>query len=66
MLRVVAIASCLPYVGLKTAWTAGSRLGIPDGSPLLDGGLALAVANGATVLMDGAVVVLALLLTRPW
>ncbi|MGW3583370.1 hypothetical protein ACWDM8_18855 [Streptomyces rubiginosohelvolus] len=66
VLRVVAIASCLPYVGLKTAWMAGSRLGIPDGSPLLDGGTALAVANGATVLMDGAVVVLALLLTRPW
>ncbi len=66
VLRVVAIASCLPYTGLKTAWTAGSRIGIPDGSPLLDGGTALAVANGATVLMDGAVVVLALLLTRPW
>ncbi|WP_239488142.1 hypothetical protein [Streptomyces durocortorensis] len=66
VLRVVAIVSCLPYVALKTAWMAGSRLGIPDGSPLLDGGTALAVANGATVLMDGAVVVLALLLTRPW
>ncbi|WP_234019442.1 hypothetical protein [Streptomyces sp. CNS654] len=66
VLRVVGIASCLPYVGLKTAWTAGSRIGIPDGSPLLDGGTALAVANGATVLMDGAVVALALLLTRPW
>ncbi|WGP09390.1 hypothetical protein [Streptomyces sp. SH5] len=66
VLRVVAIASCLPYIGLKTAWMAGSRLGIPDGSPLLDGGTALAVANGATVLMDGGVVVLALLLTRPW
>ncbi|MFG3393507.1 hypothetical protein [Streptomyces parvus] len=66
VLRVAAIASCLPYVGLKTAWTAGSRIGIPDGSPLLDGGTALAVANGATVLMDGAVVALALLLTRPW
>ncbi|MEU5967229.1 hypothetical protein [Streptomyces globisporus] len=66
VLRVVAIASCVPYIGLKTAWMAGSRLGIPDGSPLLDGGPALAVANGATVLMDGGVVVLALLLTRPW
>ncbi|WP_256095098.1 hypothetical protein [Streptomyces sp. EN27] len=66
VLRGVAIASCLPYIGLKTAWVAGSRLGIPDGSPLLDGGTALAVANGATVLMDGGVVVLALLLTRPW
>ncbi|MFE9700794.1 hypothetical protein [Streptomyces sp. NPDC006270] len=60
------MASCLPYVGLKAAWMAGSRLGIPDGSPLLDGGTTLLVTNGATLLMDGAVILLALLLTRPW
>ncbi|WP_236726263.1 hypothetical protein [Streptomyces sp. NBRC 110465] len=66
VLRAVAIVSCLPYVALKAAWMAGSRPGIPDGSPLLNGGTALAVANGGTVLLDGAVVVLALLLTRPW
>ncbi|MBT2901238.1 hypothetical protein HET64_32555 [Streptomyces sp. McG3] len=66
MLRVVAMVACLPYIGLKAAWMAGSRLGIPEGSALLDGGTLLRVANGATVLMDGAVIVLALLLTRPW
>ncbi|MFH9611780.1 hypothetical protein [Streptomyces sp. NPDC017448] len=56
----------MPYVALKVAWTAGSRLGIPEGSSLLDGGTPLIVANAATVVMDAAVVVLALLLTRPW
>nr|WP_103531253.1 hypothetical protein [Streptomyces sp. SM11] len=60
------MVSCLPYIALKIAWMAGSRLGIPDGSALLDGGTALRVANGATVLMDGAVIVLALLLTQSW
>ncbi|MEU4174587.1 hypothetical protein [Streptomyces sp. NPDC026589] len=60
------MVACLPYIGLKVAWMAGSRLGIPEGSALLDGGALLRVANGATVLMDCAVIVLALLLTRPW
>jgi hypothetical protein len=65
-LRFVTIAACLPYLSLKAAWTAGSHLGIPAGSPLLEHRLTLALANGLTVLMDAAVVVLALLLTRPW
>ncbi|MFJ2027508.1 hypothetical protein ACIODW_27370 [Streptomyces sp. NPDC087897] len=56
----------MPYIALKVAWAAGSRVGIPEGSGLLDGGTPLAVANAATVVMDSAVVVLALLLTRPW
>ncbi|MFE7336345.1 hypothetical protein [Streptomyces griseus] len=66
VLRAVAMVSCLPYIGLKAAWMAGGRVGVPDGSPLLDGGTMLRVANGVTVLMDAAVIVLALLLTRPW
>lgn len=40
---------------------AGSRVGIPDGSPLLDADAVLVVGNAATVLLDGCVVVLALL-----
>ncbi|MEV4881270.1 hypothetical protein [Streptomyces cyaneofuscatus] len=64
--RALAVVACVPYVGLKSAWMAGSRVGIPDGSPLLDGGVVLAVGNAVTVLMVGCVVVLALLLTRPW
>ncbi|MGW7229037.1 hypothetical protein [Streptomyces cyaneofuscatus] len=64
--RALAVAACVPYAGLKLAWLAGSRAGIPDGSPLLDGGVVLAVGNAVTVLMVGCVVVLALLLTRPW
>ncbi|MGC4918158.1 hypothetical protein [Streptomyces albogriseolus] len=66
LLRAVAVAACLPYLGLKTAWVAGSHLGIPAGSPLLDDRVALAAANALTILMDGAVIVLVLLLTRPW
>ncbi|MEU2715753.1 hypothetical protein [Streptomyces sp. NPDC007205] len=65
-LRFAAVAACLPYLSLKAAWIGGSHLGIPDGSPLLEHRLTLALANGLTVLMDAAVVVLALLLTRPW
>jgi hypothetical protein len=65
-LRALAIAATLPYIALKTAWILGSRIGIPDGSPLLDHRTTMIVANGVTILMDSAVVVIALLLTRPW
>ncbi|NGO42729.1 hypothetical protein [Streptomyces ureilyticus] len=65
-LRAIAIASCLPYLSLKVAWIAGSRAGIPEGSSLLEHRGTMAVANSVTVVMDGAVIVLALLLTRPW
>ncbi|CAL9601239.1 hypothetical protein [Streptomyces sp. Tu 3180] len=66
LLRAVAVVACLPYLALKAAWVAGSHVGIPANSPLLDHGTAMVVANVLTVLMDGAVIVLALLLTRPW
>lgn len=66
VLRALAITSCVPYVSLKIAWVAGSRVGIPDGSVLLrDTGL-MAAVNLVTVLMDAAVVVLALLFTQRW
>ncbi|MFH8577912.1 hypothetical protein [Streptomyces zaomyceticus] len=65
-LRVVAILACVPYVSLKIAWVAGSEIGIPAGSVLLERRELLAVANSITVLADALVVVLALLLTRPW
>ncbi|WP_229909334.1 hypothetical protein [Streptomyces griseosporeus] len=66
ILRAVAVASCLPYLSLKAAWIAGSRIGIPRGSSLLEHPTTMAVANSVTVLMDAAVIVLALVLTRPW
>ncbi|MFJ3234595.1 hypothetical protein [Streptomyces sp. NPDC086787] len=66
VLRAVAIASCLPYLGLKAAWIAGSPVGIPAGSLLLRHRALMVVANSVTVVMDSAVIVLALLLTRPW
>ncbi|GGV47207.1 hypothetical protein [Streptomyces spectabilis] len=65
-LRAVAVVSCLPYLSLKAAWIAGSRVGIPEGSALLDHRGVMIAANTLTVLMDAAVIVLALLLTRPW
>ncbi|MFH8977403.1 hypothetical protein [Streptomyces sp. NPDC017890] len=66
LLRAVAVLSCLPYLGLKGAWIAGSRAGIPDGSVLLDHRVTMAVANGLTLLLDSCVIVLVLVLTRPW
>lgn len=66
VLRAVAIVACVPYLSLKLAWIAGSRLGIPDGSELLEHRTELIVVNGVTVLMDAMVIVLAMLLTRPW
>ncbi|MET8570908.1 hypothetical protein [Streptomyces sp. NPDC004783] len=66
LLRAAAVLACLPYVGLKVAWMAGSRVGVPEGSPLLDHPVTMAVANGITLLMDCCVIVLALMLTRPW
>ncbi|MEU3078085.1 hypothetical protein [Streptomyces laurentii] len=65
-LRVLAMVACLPYIALKVAWVAGSRIGVPDGSGLLDHRVMLIVANGLSVLADAIVVLLALLLTRPW
>ncbi|MFD5477865.1 hypothetical protein [Streptomyces hawaiiensis] len=66
ILRAVAVVSCGPYLALKAAWVAGSHVGIPEGSPLLDDRLTMAVVNGASMLLDSAVIVLALVLTRPW
>ncbi|MDT9696052.1 hypothetical protein [Streptomyces sp. P17] len=66
LLRAVAIVSCAPYAGLKVAWLSGSEIGIPEGSSLLEHPTAVAVANGVTLLMDACVIVLALVLTRPW
>ncbi|MEU7021402.1 hypothetical protein ABZ990_12190 [Streptomyces sp. NPDC046203] len=66
MLCLLAMAACLPYIALKVAWVAGSRIGIPDGSGLLDHRTLMIVANGVSVLADALVVLLALLLTRPW
>ncbi|MGW2324779.1 hypothetical protein ACWC5C_03320 [Streptomyces sp. NPDC001700] len=67
-LRAIAVLACLPYIALKVAWIAGSHVGIPEGSDLRrpEERPVLLAFNGVSVLMDAAVVVLALLLTRPW
>ncbi|MCX4525199.1 MULTISPECIES: hypothetical protein [unclassified Streptomyces] len=65
-LRVVAPAAAVPYLVLKSAWLAGSRVGIPEGSPLLEPGMFLTVANAVTLAMDASVILLVLVLTRPW
>ncbi|MCT2593804.1 hypothetical protein LHJ74_28520 [Streptomyces sp. N2-109] len=68
VLFVIAVAACLPYIVLKIVWICGGDTGIPADSVLLDPDrkTALRLANGLTVLMDAAVLGLALLLTRPW
>ncbi len=66
ILRAVAVVSCVPYLALKIAWVAGSHVGIPEGSGLLDHRVSMAVVNSLSVLLDSAVIVLALVLTRPW
>ncbi|WP_078613513.1 hypothetical protein [Streptomyces katrae] len=65
-LQVVALAATVPYLVLKAAWLSGSRAGIPDGSPLLEPGVFLTAANAVTLAMDASVILLALVLTRPW
>ncbi|MET9960836.1 hypothetical protein ABZ128_17595 [Streptomyces sp. NPDC006326] len=66
-LRAVAIAATVPYLSLKISWLAGSHLGIPEGSVLREPGTAFFISlNALTVLMDLSVVLLALVLTRPW
>ncbi|MFF7180382.1 hypothetical protein [Streptomyces sp. NPDC008121] len=66
VLRTFAAVAGLPYIALKIAWVAGSEIGIPAGSPLLDHRTLLIVANTVSVVADALVVVLARLLTEPW
>jgi hypothetical protein len=66
VLRTLAFTACMPYLALKIAWVSGSRIGIPDGSSLLEHHTAMVVGNAASVLLDSMVVVLALLLTQSW
>ncbi|MFE5804509.1 hypothetical protein [Streptomyces sp. NPDC056491] len=65
-LRAVAVVATVPYVGLKAAWLAGSNLGIPEGSVLREPGPFFTVANSVTLAMDACVILLVLVLTRPW
>ncbi|MFG2984519.1 hypothetical protein ACGFYQ_25210 [Streptomyces sp. NPDC048258] len=66
VLRAVALAATVPYLTLKTAWLAGSQVGIPDGSVLSEPGMFFIVANSVTLAMDACVILLVLVLTRPW
>ncbi|MFJ3857645.1 hypothetical protein ACIPRL_15570 [Streptomyces sp. NPDC090085] len=66
IVTAVALAATVPYLVLKTAWLSGSRIGIPDGSVLLEAGPFLTVANAVTLAMDACVILLVLVLTRPW
>ena len=66
VLRALAFTACVPYLALKIAWVSGSRVGIPDGSMLLEHHTAMIAGNSASILIDSMVVVLALLLTQPW
>ena len=59
VLRAVAVVACVPYLTLKIAWLGGSRIGIPQGSTLRNDGDSLMALNGLTVVLDAAVIVLA-------
>lgn len=65
-LAALTVAACLPYLTLKLTWLSGGTVGIPERSPLLDGGGTLWVLNAVTVAMDATVILLVLVLTRPW
>jgi hypothetical protein len=66
VLRALAITACVPYLALKIAWASGSRIGIPDGSTLLEHHHATIVGSVESALLDSMVVVLVLLLTQQW
>ncbi|MFD0268491.1 hypothetical protein ACFVGY_18245 [Streptomyces sp. NPDC127106] len=66
LLRAAAVIATVPYLALKAAWLAGSHIGIPAGSVLLESAQLYDGANAVTMAMDACVIVLALLLTRPW
>ncbi|MCX5180034.1 hypothetical protein [Streptomyces virginiae] len=66
VLRAVALAATVPYLGLKTLWLCGSHLGIPEGSVLREPGPFFMAANSVTLAMDACVILLVLVLTRPW
>ncbi|MFD0166041.1 hypothetical protein ACFVJH_18065 [Streptomyces decoyicus] len=50
VLRLAPLAACVPYLSLKTAWLAGSRIGIPEGSALRRDGNSLMALNGDELL----------------
>ncbi|MFD8951443.1 hypothetical protein ACFV0B_21590 [Streptomyces xanthophaeus] len=66
VLGALAVAATVPYLLLKAAWVAGSHLGIPADSVLREPGPVLLVANAVTLAMDACVILLVLVLTRPW
>lgn len=66
VLRALAVTACLPYIALKIAWMSGSRIGIPDGSTLLEDHTAMIVGSAESAVLDATVVVLVLLLTQRW
>ena len=65
-LCALASTACVPYLALKIAWSAGSRVGIPNGSTLLEHHTTTIAGSIESALLDSMVVVLALLLTQPW
>ena len=59
-----AIASALPYLGLKIVWLSGGTLGVVDQSMMREGNML--VLNGITAAMDLVGIVLALAFTHRW
>lgn len=59
-----AVASALPYLGLKLLWLSGSTLGVADRSMMAE--RSMFVLNAITAGMDVAGIALALAFTHPW
>jgi hypothetical protein len=67
ILRALGMTACVPYLALKIAWASGSRIGVPQGSSLLEHHTSsMVVGSVESALIDSMVVVLLLLLTQQW
>lgn len=61
---VIAVAACVPYLGLKALWLAGAPVGWNDPGQADSG--TLMAGNAITVMMDAIAVAVALALTFSW
>lgn len=63
-LSIVAVLACLPYLALKVAWLAGSRVGLLD--PEFGRSAAMATANTVTAAFELVALALAVAFVAPW
>lgn len=64
LVGLTTAVATLPYLALKTAWTAGSTVGMAD--PAVFDNPTYRIGNGLTLIADALVIALGLALTFPW